>query len=30
MGIARWCSRFTIFNIGRDVEYEMRKDLFAR
>jgi len=30
MGIARWCSRFTIFNVGRDVEYEMRKDLFER
>jgi ATP-binding cassette, subfamily B, multidrug efflux pump len=28
MGIARWSSRFTIFNCGRDVEYDMRKDLF--
>ena len=30
MGIARWCSRFTIFNCGRDIEYEIRKDLFER
>jgi ATP-binding cassette subfamily B multidrug efflux pump len=30
MSAARWCSRFTIFNIGRDVEYEIRKDLFER
>jgi ATP-binding cassette subfamily B protein len=28
MGATRWCSRFTIFNIGRDVEFEIRKDLF--
>ncbi|HKD65522.1 MAG TPA: ABC transporter ATP-binding protein [Candidatus Binataceae bacterium] len=30
MGAARSCSRFTIFNCGRDIEYEMRKDLFER
>ncbi len=30
MGVARWCSRFTIFNCGRDIEYEIRKDLFER
>ncbi len=30
MGAARWCSRFTIFNCGRDIEYEIRKDLFER
>jgi ATP-binding cassette subfamily B protein len=29
MGTARWISRFVIFNIGRDVEYEIRNDLFA-
>jgi ATP-binding cassette subfamily B multidrug efflux pump len=29
MGTARWISRFVIFNIGRDVEYEIRTDLFA-
>ena len=29
MGTARWISRFVIFNIGRDIEYEMRNDLFA-
>ncbi len=28
MGFTRWTSRFTIFNCGRDVEYEIRKDLF--
>jgi len=28
MGTARWISRFVIFNIGRDVEYEIRNDLF--
>src|SRR5260370_1980283 len=30
IGVARGCSRFTIFNIGRDVELEIRKDLFER
>ena len=30
MGGVRWCSRFTIFNCGRDIEYAMRKDLFER
>jgi ATP-binding cassette subfamily B protein len=25
----RWLSRFTIFNTGRDIEYEFRNDLFA-
>ena len=30
MAIVRWCSRFTIFNCGRDIEYEIRKDLFER
>jgi ATP-binding cassette, subfamily B, multidrug efflux pump len=30
MCVARSCSRFTIFNCGRDIEYEIRKDLFAR
>jgi ATP-binding cassette, subfamily B, multidrug efflux pump len=29
MGVARWFSRFTIFNCGRDVEYDLRNDLFA-
>ncbi len=29
MGTARWVSRFVIFNIGRDIEYEIRNDLFA-
>jgi ATP-binding cassette subfamily B multidrug efflux pump len=29
MGLARWLSRFIIFNTGRDIEYEMRRDLFA-
>lgn len=28
MGIARWFSRFVIFNCGRDVEYDLRNDLF--
>src|SRR5437899_7975002 len=28
-GIARWLSRFVIFNTGRDIEYDLRKDLFA-
>ncbi len=27
-GSARWISRFTIFNTGRDIEYELRNDLF--
>jgi len=30
MGAARWFSRFTIFNCGRDIEYQIRKDLFER
>ena len=29
MGVARWFSRFMIFNCGRDVEYDLRNDLFA-
>jgi ATP-binding cassette, subfamily B, multidrug efflux pump len=29
LGVVRWFSRFTIFNIGRDIEYDMRNDLFA-
>ena len=29
MGVARWFSRFVIFNCGRDIEYDLRKDLFA-
>ncbi len=29
LGVVRWFSRFTIFNCGRDVEYELRNDLFA-
>jgi ATP-binding cassette, subfamily B, multidrug efflux pump len=28
MGAARWFSRFVIFNSGRQVEYELRNDLF--
>jgi len=28
-GVARWFSRFVIFNTGRDIEYELRNDLFA-
>ncbi len=28
-GTARWFSRFTIFNTGRDIEYDMRNDLFV-
>jgi ATP-binding cassette subfamily B protein len=28
-GIARTCSRALIFNAGRDVEYDLRNDLFA-
>jgi len=27
-GTARWISRFVIFNTGRDIEYELRNDLF--
>ncbi|MBU6283999.1 ATP-binding cassette domain-containing protein, partial [bacterium] len=27
--VARSVSRFTIFNVGRDVEYDLRNDLFA-
>ncbi len=30
MGVARWFSRFVIFNTGRDIEYQLRNDLFAR
>ena len=30
MGVARWFSRFVIFNTGRDIEYHLRNDLFAR
>lgn len=29
MGITRWFSRFVIFNCGRDIEYDLRNDLFA-
>ncbi len=28
-GVVRAFSRFTIFNIGRDIEYDLRNDLFA-
>jgi ATP-binding cassette, subfamily B, multidrug efflux pump len=28
-GFARWLSRFTIFNTGRDIEYDLRNDLFV-
>ncbi len=27
--IVRTCSRFLIFNVGRDIEYDLRNDLFA-
>jgi len=30
MGVARWFSRFVIFNTGRDIEYGLRNELFAR
>jgi ATP-binding cassette, subfamily B, multidrug efflux pump len=30
MGIARACSRTIIFDTGRDVEYDLRTDLFAK
>ena len=29
MGFARWFSRFIIFNCGRDIEYDLRNDLFG-
>lgn len=29
MGFVRWFSRFVIFNCGRDIEYNLRNDLFA-
>jgi len=29
-GTARWVSRFVIFNTGRDIEYDLRNDLFER
>ena len=29
MGTARWFSRFVVFNCGRDIEYDLRNDLFA-
>ena len=29
MGVARWFSRFVIFNCGRDIEYDLRNELFA-
>ena len=29
VGTVRWFSRFVIFNIGRDIEYDLRNDLFA-
>src|SRR5215510_9952923 len=28
-GVVRAFSRFTIFNVGRDIEYDLRNDLFA-
>jgi ATP-binding cassette subfamily B protein len=28
IGIVRWFSRFVIFNVGRDIEYDLRNDLF--
>jgi ATP-binding cassette subfamily B multidrug efflux pump len=28
-GTARWISRFTLFNTGRDIEYDLRNDLFT-
>ncbi len=28
-GVVRTFSRFIIFNVGRDVEYDLRNDLFA-
>ena len=28
MGVVRWCSRFMFFNCGRDIEYNLRNDLF--
>src|SRR5919109_4812367 len=28
-GVVRACSRFLIFNVGRDIEYDLRNDLFA-
>jgi ATP-binding cassette subfamily B multidrug efflux pump len=28
LGIVRWFSRFVIFNIARDIEYDLRNDLF--
>jgi ATP-binding cassette subfamily B protein len=27
--VVRTCSRFLIFNVGRDIEYDLRNDLFA-
>ncbi|MGB8414240.1 MAG: ABC transporter ATP-binding protein [Candidatus Binatus sp.] len=27
-GTVRWFSRFVIFNVGRDIEYDLRNDLF--
>jgi ATP-binding cassette subfamily B protein len=27
-GVARWLSRFNIFNTGRDIEYDIRNELF--
>jgi len=29
MGVVRWCSRFMFFNCGRDIEYNLRNDLFS-
>src|ERR1039458_7349194 len=28
VGTVRWFSRFVIFNVGRDIEYDLRNDLF--
>src|SRR6266852_1080192 len=30
LGIVRWFSRFVIFNVGRDIEYDLRNDLMSR
>jgi ATP-binding cassette subfamily B multidrug efflux pump len=29
MGVVRWFSRFMFFNCGRDIEYDLRNDLFT-
>lgn len=30
MGVTRWFSRYVTFNVGRDIEYEIRNALFAK